>query len=486
MAIKRTALVVDFKNSFLEILKKSNPDMDIIFQMAEDGRAAQTTILDLSTSIAAIYVSPYIKRDPNWVAVLRTAFLNRPAVPLYLIYEDRKGAKRLTNENLVKFGITEASRSKANIQTELKDVIGNIVGSFDGRDAIQKARQFQDRVGDEIEAVQGDFVPISAADFISGLNSFFDVYAKTPLGRYIKLLHAGDSFDPQRIHSYLNKGVKFFYIRREVQGEYVKYVNHVSKEVIHSKQASLETKTSQVLNSGEETLKHMLQNGIKLSDLKYAGEFVGNVRELIGQIKETNERADAMSDFVSNLGAYQHGVATSMVAGLIANHLQISTEKPFEVVGMAAMFHDIGLTNMPSHFQDEDESKMTPEEVKLYQTHPMVGSKTLKQIGGFEGAVTQAIEQHHMRIAGQGFPPRTGTTPVTRVAEIIGISDEFTRIISRASKDPGVNVISELEKNVFPHFGGSIVKAFKQVFMPNYDENAQMGEINLPLDLRKK
>lgn len=486
MSIKRTALVVDFKSTFLDLLKKANPNLDILFFKAEDGQVAQTMIMDLSTSLAAIYVSPYIRREPTWQTILKTAFLNRPATALYLIYEDRKGAKRLDPENLVKLGIKEASADKKNIHQELKGIITNIVSTFDGHNALEKAEHFQESLGEEISGLQGDFVPISAADFISGLKSFFDVYAKTPMGRYIKLLRAGDSFELERIQSYLQKGVKFFYIRKELQGEYVKYSSHVSVGVVQSKAVSVETKTKQALNAGEETLRYLLQKGIQLEDLKHASGFINNVRQLVAEIKTTNKRSDALSDFVADLGAYQHGVATAMIAGILAHHMQISTEKPFEVVGMAAMFHDIGLKNMPEHLREEDESKMTPQELALYQTHPAESAKILRTLGDVDPAALQAIEQHHMRLAGQGFPSRTGTTLVTRVAEIIGVSDEFAKIIARAYQDPGLNIISEVEAKIFPYFGASVVKFFKQAFMPDYNESVKMGELNLPADLVKK
>ena len=112
---------------------------------------------------------------------------------------------------------------------------------------------------------------------------------------------------------------------------------------------------------------------------------------------------------------------------------------------------------------------MTPEELSLYRTHGEKGADELRKIKGFDPAALQAIAQHHIRKSSSGG---IGGAQVSRVAEIVGICDEFDKILRRMKGSPMSDlektkvIQAEMEQKVFPGFGRQVVYAFRSAFFP--------------------
>jgi HD-GYP domain-containing protein (c-di-GMP phosphodiesterase class II) len=111
--------------------------------------------------------------------------------------------------------------------------------------------------------------------------------------------------------------------------------------------------------------------------------------------------------------------------------------------------------------KSEDNSKMSPEDVEIYHTHPRIGAEKLRGIPSLTEAVLQSIEQHHERRTRKGFPGQLGAGAINGIAEIVGISDEFVNLMIRAKGDKTLKPMHELESRIFDGFSSSVVEAFR-------------------------
>ncbi|MES2855949.1 MAG: HD domain-containing phosphohydrolase, partial [Bdellovibrionota bacterium] len=134
-----------------------------------------------------------------------------------------------------------------------------------------------------------------------------------------------------------------------------------------------------------------------------------------------------------------------------------------EEVALAAMLHDIGLTDLPGDICSKSETERSKEEQALYQTHPELSLKIIKERKiPVTDAVMRAILEHHERFDGSGFPRGLAGKRVSVEAQIIALSTFLDQWCSvkpgQARKEP----LDELEKI----FAECISNPSKAIFDP--------------------
>jgi putative nucleotidyltransferase with HDIG domain len=201
--------------------------------------------------------------------------------------------------------------------------------------------------------------------------------------------------------------------------------------------------------------------------VKYASEFVGNLGGVVKQMKLVGN--DQLAAFLGNASRHEHNTAIAAMAGLMARALNLTAEKSVGVIGLAGLFHDIGLMELgleepEVHLAPGD---LSPEKRALYETHPAVGAELLSKIKRFDPGVIQAVAQHHLRKDNTGFPTNGTFTHIHLCAEIIGICDEFDYALRRKRLNPALDVSQEMEK-VFPSFSRQVVKVFNDTFLKRF------------------
>jgi HD-GYP domain-containing protein (c-di-GMP phosphodiesterase class II) len=316
----------------------------------------------------------------------------------------------------------------------------------------------------KIQGGSEDFIPIRAEGFASGSKSQFDVYVRLDSGKFLKLLEAGDQFSPDRIDNYIKKGVTHFYIPKEMQKAYLQYCEKLSVAVLKSTRVSEEIKTGMTLNHGDELMTILRSQGVNAENIEYAKTFIGDLKNLTHQL----QKYQPIVSFLNDVSAFEHGVSSSMIAAILSHVLEIRMDQPVEVVGLSAFFHDVGLSALPPEARKEDELEfMSAENRELYKTHPALGANILYKTGDIKPAVIQAVEQHHMKHLGFGFPERkNNSASLGRVAEIVGISEELARLSKSNKASSPAQMLAELERTVFPGFSKQIVYAFRTAFFP--------------------
>jgi response regulator RpfG family c-di-GMP phosphodiesterase len=446
-----------------------DPDKDFLKQLADTrdpskpapitkntGKDGQLLIANLNQELSAIFVNPAVL-NPGGISVIRSAHQHRPSLPVYVIYDQQPP---FSAQELKQLGIQKAIQ-KPIAYEQIVDLITPAKLQFNAENAVASGQMFTDQVGAEISSDEADFTPIRADDFLAGAICFFDVYVRLPAGKYIKILQSGDHFSTDRIEGYLKKGVTHLHIRKEMQKHYLAFCDKLATAVIHS-QSSIDVKVSQSLNHGEEVVNYLQENGVDSENVKFASQFLQNTQLLVKQLEL--DKQPTIQEFLNDVTAYDHAVGVSMIAALLFRPLKITSADPIEIVGLASLFHDIGLRKLDPPILVEDESIMTDAQKAVYQTHPVVGATLLTGVKGIKPIIIQAISQHHERRTKKGFPDRIGAGSISIVAEIVGLSDEYYRFLVKQKEGKTMNVKFYLEHRLFNAFSNQLVTEFKKVF----------------------
>src|SRR5207247_4672461 len=75
-----------------------------------------------------------------------------------------------------------------------------------------------------------------------------------------------------------------------------------------------------------------------------------------------------------------------------------------EQIATAALLHDVGKTYEEYGALIRKEGKLTPEEKRLLQSHPVRSAELISTISTLQGAIEKAVRHHHENFDGTGYP----------------------------------------------------------------------------------
>lgn len=144
----------------------------------------------------------------------------------------------------------------------------------------------------------------------------------------------------------------------------------------------------------------------------------------------------------------------------IARKMQLP-DKEIETIREACQLHDLGKIGIHDYILTKP-GKLTQQEWKDMQTHPLKGMEILKPLG-FLREVIELVKEHHERFDGRGYPAGLKGNNILLGARIIAVADAFSAMISerpyrkRMSKE---EALEELRRQAGHQFDPRPVKTF--------------------------
>ncbi|HWI54128.1 MAG TPA: HD domain-containing phosphohydrolase, partial [Desulfobacteria bacterium] len=158
-----------------------------------------------------------------------------------------------------------------------------------------------------------------------------------------------------------------------------------------------------------------------------------------------------------------HSLRVINYSVIIAKRLGIKGQQ-LEQLRLGALLHDIGKIGIPDAILLKTE-KLTEEEWRIMETHPLLGAEMLSKINFLSSAVPVVLH-HHERFDGGGYPSKLIGEQVPLLARIFSIADAFDAITSKRpyrdiqSVD---NAISELKRCTGTQFCPTCMEAFLSI-----------------------
>jgi diguanylate cyclase (GGDEF)-like protein/putative nucleotidyltransferase with HDIG domain len=217
----------------------------------------------------------------------------------------------------------------------------------------------------------------------------------------------------------------------------------------------------------EAYLKHTQKSAQKLRE---AAETIQSQNVSLEQAnKALRERSTAamesLSATVDARDSYTAGHSRRVQQLSLAIGRELALSQPeLELLGYAALFHDIGKLGIPDAILLKPAS-LTPEEWVLMQRHAEEGARIIDRLGFLEDAVP-AIRHHHERFDGTGYPDRISGDEIPLGARIIHVADALdsmlTTRISRPAR-PVNEALSEVKDKAGSQFCPRCVTALERI-----------------------
>lgn len=207
-----------------------------------------------------------------------------------------------------------------------------------------------------------------------------------------------------------------------------------------------------ILTSEEETLQERLHAAIDLIKT-----FATN-KETTHLLYSFSTSPETFADMI-----VAHSVNVAIYAVKLAQGLSYTLDETIKM-GLAALFHDIGLYNTPPDIIYKKDI-LSNHEFEVMKKHSMDGHALLTEAPGDFAEVPLVALEHHERIDGTGYP--RGITSLSEISELIAMTDFFEAVTHyRPQRGPftpheGIRMLLQLKTALFsPH----LIKVFLKEF----------------------
>jgi len=124
-----------------------------------------------------------------------------------------------------------------------------------------------------------------------------------------------------------------------------------------------------------------------------------------------------------------HAVNVAVLAMLIAATLRLADGEQ-QQAGQAALLHDLGMMRLDPAVANDPSAMLGLQERMALKAHPAWGAELLATARRVEAVVVVAVQQHHEREDGSGYPQALDGKRLSRLGRILAVADTYERLVS--------------------------------------------------------
>ncbi len=140
---------------------------------------------------------------------------------------------------------------------------------------------------------------------------------------------------------------------------------------------------------------------------------------------ESDVAIHLMADKVAGEEVYHHSLNVTLLSMMLARELK-APPPAIRLMGMGALFHDVGKVELPDRVVLKTEPLTRPE-INLLQTHCAKGIEVASRLDLPPEAMV-VIAQHHERVDGKGYPRGLSGQQVSLLARIVGLVNAYDNL----------------------------------------------------------
>lgn len=161
---------------------------------------------------------------------------------------------------------------------------------------------------------------------------------------------------------------------------------------------------------------------------------------------------------------YNHALNVTVLSLYMGSTMGLDQEA-LRRLGMGAVMHDIGKAAVPDKILMKREALNTSE-LKLLQSHPLLGSRLIQKIDTLQPEVLTIIEQHHELLDGSGYPKGLKDAEISQMARIVAVANLYDNLCNPPDVKDAMtpkNAMATLFQKYKNKLDGQIVQKFIQV-----------------------
>ena len=142
-------------------------------------------------------------------------------------------------------------------------------------------------------------------------------------------------------------------------------------------------------------------------------------------LTESDIAINLMKDKAGGEDVYFHSLNVTLLSMMLAKELKAPREA-IRLIGMGAMFHDVGKLDIPDRIVRKTEA-LTKPELSLLHQHCAYGVETGRKLG-LPNEALSVIAQHHEHADGSGYPKGLKGADINLLARVVAIVNTYDNL----------------------------------------------------------
>lgn len=320
--------------------------------------------------------------------------------------------------------------------------------------------------GVETNIVDTEFTRIKIEELLFDSIAIFDFYIRLGANRYVKIVHKGEKPIIDQIKKYAGSGTGYLYFLTKERGDFISYQNAITSKMIND--SSLETaKIVKTLKTvADKYIEEVYVEGLQPKLVEEGKTLCQNMFNLTQRDSDLKKLMGSLEEFSPT--AYTHSFLVCFFCTIICKNLNWVGSATLEALSIGALFHDIGLIQLPDGIKHKDVSLLSEDEFLIFSQHPNLGRETLNGMNSVTNMTREIVLQHHETIDGKGFPFGLSGLKIYPLAKIIGLADTFSELLMEKGISPrdGIKEFLAMRDNLVK-YDSDLVKSLVKGFISN-------------------
>ena len=179
--------------------------------------------------------------------------------------------------------------------------------------------------------------------------------------KYLKIFNHGDIVDIERVKKYQSeKQVEFLYFKTQDRSTYINFMNEAIARAASCSRNVKKIKLDHVQNITEKIFEDIVKDGISSNMLRESQCAFTSIKNVL---YSNRNLANLLEQLSAKDETYEaHASLVSLFSIIICKELKWDSERSLNIIGMAALLHDIGKLKLPEKILNKNPSEMTKSE----------------------------------------------------------------------------------------------------------------------------